>query len=101
MTRLICKLGGAAALVLGLGFIAAPAQAHEPYHHHHHHEPVIVVPRVVAPAYYPPPVVYAVPAPVVVRPVYPAYPYGPVYAPAPVVGASVRIGGVSLGIGIR
>ena len=97
MTRFACKLGLAAATVLSvLAFTASPAQAHP-------HGGVIIVggPRVVVPAYYPPPVVYAVPAPVVVRPVYPTYAVAPVYVPPPVVGAGIRVGPVGVGIGVR
>jgi hypothetical protein len=96
MTRIACKLGLAVAVVLGVFvFTASPAQAHP-------HGGVIVVggPRFVVPAYYQPPVVYAVPAPVVVRPIYPTYAVAPVYAPPPVVGAGIRVGPVGIGVGV-
>ncbi len=64
MTRIACKLGLVAAVVIGVfALTAAPADAHP------HGGFVFVAPRVVVPAYYAPPVVYAAPAPVVVRPV--------------------------------
>lgn len=96
MTRFAGKLGLAAAAVLGVcAFTASPAQAHP-------RGGIIVIggPRFVVPAYYPPPVVYAVPAPVVVRPAYPVYAVAPVYAPAPVFGAGIRVGPVGVGIGV-
>ena len=107
MTRFACKLGLAAAVLLGVVFFtAAPAQAHE-------YRGRVVAPRVIvrgsnyyrAPVtiyappvtvyappvtvYAPPVTVYAPPVPVVVTPAYPVYPYTPVYVPVPAPAVSV------------